>query len=127
MKTTAGALRATLQPLELRGLDDVEPAFAAMKAERASALIVLRNPLTTTHRARIVDLAATSRLPATYGDREFVDALLAVGACAILLRRNDDPRAPTPDARPAGRPAAPRRVGRGDRQAAQGQATRKRE
>ena len=74
MKTAAGALRATLQPLELRGLDDVEPAFAAMKAERASALIVLRNPLTTTHRARIVDLAATSRLPAMYGDREFVDA-----------------------------------------------------
>jgi putative ABC transport system substrate-binding protein len=74
MKTAAGVLRATLQPLELRGLDDVEPAFAAMKAERASALIVLRNPLTTTHRARIVDLAATSRLPAMYGDREFVDA-----------------------------------------------------
>jgi len=74
MKTAAGALRATLEPLELRGLDDVEPAFAAMKAERASALIVLRNPLTTTHRARIVDLAATSRLPAMYGDREFVDA-----------------------------------------------------
>jgi putative ABC transport system substrate-binding protein len=74
MKTAAGALRATLQPLELRGLDDVEPAFAAMKAERASALIVLRNPLTATHRARIVDLAATSRLPAMYGDREFVDA-----------------------------------------------------
>jgi len=45
-----------------------------MKAERASALIVLRNPLTATHRARIVDLAATSRLPAMYGDREFVDA-----------------------------------------------------
>ena len=74
MKTAAGVLRATLQPLELRGLDDVEPAFAAMKAERASALIVLRNPVTTTHRARIVDLAATSRLPAMYGDREFVDA-----------------------------------------------------
>jgi putative ABC transport system substrate-binding protein len=74
MKTAAGALRATLQPLELRGLDDVEPAFAAMKAERASALIVLRNPLTATHRARIVDLAATSRLPVMYGDREFVDA-----------------------------------------------------
>jgi len=74
MKSAAGALRATLQPLELHGLDDLEPAFAAMKAERASALIVLRNPLTTTHRARIVDLAATSRLPAMYGDREFVDA-----------------------------------------------------
>ena len=64
----------TLQPLGLRGLDDVEPAFSAIKGERANALIVLRNPLTATHRTRIVDFAAKSRLPSMYGDKEFVDA-----------------------------------------------------
>ena len=74
MKVAAGALRVTLQPLGLRGLDDVEPAFSAIKGERANALIVLRNPLTATHRPRIVDFAAKSRLPAMYGDREFVEA-----------------------------------------------------
>jgi putative ABC transport system substrate-binding protein len=74
MKVAAEALRVTLQPLELRGLDDVEPAFSAIKRERANALIVLRNPLTTTHRTRIADFAAKNRLPAMYGDREFVDA-----------------------------------------------------
>ena len=74
MKIAAGILRVTLQPTELRRLDDFEPAFSAIKGERANALIVLRNPLTATHRTRIVDFAAKSRLPAMYGDREFVDA-----------------------------------------------------
>ena len=74
MKVAAGALRVTLQPLGLRGVDDFEPAFSAIKGERAHALIVLRNPLTATHRTRIVDFAAKSRLPAMYGDREFVEA-----------------------------------------------------
>jgi putative ABC transport system substrate-binding protein len=74
MKVAAGALRVTLQALELRSLDDFEPAFSAIKGERANAVIVLRNPLTTTHRTRIVDFAAKSRLPAMYGDKEFVDA-----------------------------------------------------
>jgi putative tryptophan/tyrosine transport system substrate-binding protein len=73
MKVAAEALRVTLQPLELRGLDDFEPAFSVIKEKRADALIVLRNPVTTTHRTRIVDFAAKRRLPAIYGDREFVD------------------------------------------------------
>jgi putative tryptophan/tyrosine transport system substrate-binding protein len=74
MKVAAGALRVKLQLLELRGLDDFEPAFLVIKGERANALIVLRSPLTTTHRATIVDFATKSRLPSMYGDREFVDA-----------------------------------------------------
>jgi putative ABC transport system substrate-binding protein len=74
MKVAAEGLRVTLQPLELRGVDDFEPAFSAIKGERANALIALRNPLTTTHRTRIVDFAAKSRLPAIYPDGEFVDA-----------------------------------------------------
>ena len=74
MKVAAGGLRVKLQLLELRGLDDFEPAFLAIKGERANALIVLRSPLTTTHRATIVDFATKSRLPSMYGDGEFVDA-----------------------------------------------------
>ena len=74
MQVAAGALRVTLQPLELRGVDDFEPALSAIKRDRANALIAIRGPLTTTHRARIVDFAATSRIPAMYADGEFVDA-----------------------------------------------------
>ena len=71
MKAAARELRVTL--LELRSLDDFEPAFAAILGERANALIALRGPLITRHRTRIVDLAAKSRLPAIYTDGEFVD------------------------------------------------------
>ena len=74
MKVAAGALQVTLQSLEVRGVDDFEPAFSAIKKDRANALIALRNPLTATHRTRIVDFAAKSRLPAIYRDGEFVDA-----------------------------------------------------
>jgi putative tryptophan/tyrosine transport system substrate-binding protein len=74
MKVAAGRLRVTLQPLALRGLDDFEPAFSAIKSQTAHALIVLRNPLTATHRVRIVDFVARNRLPAIYPDREFIDA-----------------------------------------------------
>jgi len=73
MKAAARELRVTLQLLELRSLDDFEPAFAAILGERANALIALRSPLTTRQRTRIVDLAAKSRLPAIYTDGEFVD------------------------------------------------------
>lgn len=74
LKVMAERLRVTLQLLELRGVDDFAPAFAAIKAERASALLTLRNPLSATHRARIVDFAAKNRLPAIYPDREFGEA-----------------------------------------------------
>ena len=74
MKVAAAALHVTLQPLELLSLDDLESAFSAIKSERANALIVFRGPITTTHRTKIVDFAAKSRLPSIYADKEFVDA-----------------------------------------------------
>ncbi len=73
MKVAAGGLRITLQPLEVRGPDDFEPAFSAIKKEHASALIVLRNVITYTYGTRIVDLTAKSKLPAMYPDRVLVD------------------------------------------------------
>jgi putative tryptophan/tyrosine transport system substrate-binding protein len=74
MKVAAEALRVTLQRLEVRGPDDFEPAFSAIKRERASALIVLRNNLIRTHLAQIVGLAIKSRLPALYPDSFSTDA-----------------------------------------------------
>jgi putative tryptophan/tyrosine transport system substrate-binding protein len=74
MKLAAGAVRVNLQPIELHDAHDFDPAFAAIRKERAEAVIALRNPLTATYRTRIVDFAAKSRLPVIYPDREFVDA-----------------------------------------------------
>jgi putative ABC transport system substrate-binding protein len=74
MKVAAEVLRVTLQRLEVRGPDDFEPAFSAIKRERASALIVLRNNLIRAHLAQIVGLAIKSRLPALYPDSFSTDA-----------------------------------------------------
>ncbi len=70
----ARKLRVQLQPLELRGPEDLEGAFRAATRGRAGALLAFDDVLTTGHRSRIVALAARSRLPAMYGFREFPDA-----------------------------------------------------
>jgi putative tryptophan/tyrosine transport system substrate-binding protein len=74
MKLVAERLHVTLQALELRSADEFESAFSAIKAERANAIMTLRNPLSVTHRAQIVDFAARNRLPAMYPDKEFGEA-----------------------------------------------------
>lgn len=52
-----------------------------MTREHAEALLILGDPLTLTHRIRIVDLVAKDRLPAMYDLRESVEAggLMAYG------------------------------------------------
>ena len=67
----------------------VESAFSALKKVRAGAFIVLRNPVTSTHRKRIVDLAVKSRLPVIYSRIEFTEAggLMSYGAYAPDLYR----------------------------------------
>jgi putative ABC transport system substrate-binding protein len=84
MKPAAAELRITLQSLGLRGPDDFEPAFSAIKRERAGAFSVLRNGLFNDYRRRISDFAAKSSLPALYSDRVFVEVggLMSYGAYA---------------------------------------------
>jgi putative ABC transport system substrate-binding protein len=72
-EVTARALGVQLQRLEVRGPEDFERVFQAATKERAGALITLDDALVFTHRARVVKLAAKSRLPAMYGFRESVD------------------------------------------------------
>jgi putative ABC transport system substrate-binding protein len=82
MKLAAVGLRITLQSLEVRRPDDFEPAFSAIKRERAGAFSVLRNSLSNIYRPRILDFAAKSRLPAMYPTGDYVDAggLMSYGA-----------------------------------------------
>jgi ABC-type uncharacterized transport system substrate-binding protein len=74
LQASAPALGLTLLPLEVRKAADIEGAFAAMSRKRAQALFGATGVLTTEHRKAIVDLAARSRIPAMWGDREFVEA-----------------------------------------------------
>ena len=72
MKATEDAARTlgiALQRLEARHADELERAFQAARNARAGAVLVLDDAVFSTHRARIVSLAAASRLPTFYGLR----------------------------------------------------------
>jgi putative ABC transport system substrate-binding protein len=70
----ARSLGVQLQLLEARGPNEFDGAFAAMAKERVEALLVLSDGIFSSHRTRLADLAARSRLPAVYGIRESVEA-----------------------------------------------------
>ena len=81
----------SLRPLDIRGPGDFDNAFGSMIRDRSDAFIVLPEPLTTTHRQQIVDLAAEKRLPGIYPFGEFTEAggLIYYGPSRIdLLRRS---------------------------------------
>ncbi len=67
----AQSLGVQLQSLEVRDSGDLGKAFQAATRRRAGALLVLAGPVLFTHRKRIVELAAESRLPAMYGITEY--------------------------------------------------------
>lgn len=73
-KVAARALGVNLQPLEIRGHQDLDGAFQAATRGRADALVVLDDPVIFVQRARIVALAAKGRLPAVYGITGFAEA-----------------------------------------------------
>lgn len=54
--------------------EDLEPAFAAIRAWGAQALNVVSTPLTMRERQRIVDFANDNRLPSAYALPDFVEA-----------------------------------------------------
>jgi putative ABC transport system substrate-binding protein len=68
----AHSLGVQLQAAEVRGREDLEHAFAAIKRQRAQALIMLRSPILVNNlMKRILRLTAESRLPAIYDDQRF--------------------------------------------------------
>ena len=74
VRAAAQVLGMTLQPVEIRGPDDIDKAFSAMTRERADALIAFSDPLIVSRGRRIAEFAAKGRLPAVYPSREVVDA-----------------------------------------------------
>jgi putative tryptophan/tyrosine transport system substrate-binding protein len=72
----ARGLGLHLHVVEVRQVDELPPAFAALPQARADALLVMEDALvlSTSLDGRIAALAATSRLPAMYGWLEYVAA-----------------------------------------------------
>jgi putative tryptophan/tyrosine transport system substrate-binding protein len=87
LQGSAQRLGVTLYPQGVQDPSQFTSAFAAMASARA--LIVVADPLTVRYRNQLVALAATYRLPAIYGFREFVDAggLMAYGASIPAMCR----------------------------------------
>jgi ABC-type uncharacterized transport system substrate-binding protein len=88
VEVAARALGIQLQPVPVRSPHDFESAFKAVSG--ADGLMPLDVAFFTTHRARLVELAVTSRLPVVYGNREMVEAggLMSYGVdFADLYRR----------------------------------------
>jgi putative ABC transport system substrate-binding protein len=79
-QASVGALGLQLQLLPVGGPDDFEAAFEA--ARGAGGLLQADDVLFTTYRARLVNLAISSRLPAIYAIKEFPDVggLMSYGA-----------------------------------------------
>ncbi len=69
----AKLLGLMLQSVEVRSSEELEGAFSAITRGAADALVTFSDPLTAVFRKRIVEFAATSRLPAMYGRREEVE------------------------------------------------------
>jgi putative ABC transport system substrate-binding protein len=73
MELAAGALGVKLQYLDVLGPKDIETAFRAASKGRADAVLVLRNPVSGTHRTQTLKLALKGRLPVIYNRSEFVE------------------------------------------------------
>ena len=89
VNVAAQSLGVHLQLQEARGPNEFEAAFTAMTKERVGALLVLSDVIFNSHRTRLADLAARSRLPATYGVRESVEAggLMSYGPSFLNFHR----------------------------------------
>src|SRR5215510_8509769 len=70
-QVAARTLGVRLEPVSIEGPNDFVSAGKAVRG--SDGLLFLESPLFTTHRARLAELASKSRLPAIYGQREYVD------------------------------------------------------
>jgi putative ABC transport system substrate-binding protein len=72
VQAAARKLDLEVTPLEIRGADDIAPAFEQLNA-KADALYVVDDALVTANRTRILTLALGARLPAIFNNRSFVE------------------------------------------------------
>jgi putative tryptophan/tyrosine transport system substrate-binding protein len=91
MMETARTLGLTTIPVEARGLDTLEQAFATMVKERAQAFVMQGDAVLYNYRAQIAEMALRNRLPAASFERQLAAAglLLTYGAdISDLFRRS---------------------------------------
>lgn len=90
LESAAGKLGMKLLPVEVRGRDEFESAFAAMAREHADAVVLLPDPVLFTARTQLALLAARHRVPVVSFQREHaeVGGLMSYGSSlAYQFRR----------------------------------------
>src|SRR5215471_11233383 len=81
LPANAHALKLTIEPWEIRAVDDFDKVFAALNKQRPDGLYPLTaGPVMRPNRQRIVDFALKSRLPAVYGGEVEAGGLMSYGA-----------------------------------------------
>jgi ABC-type uncharacterized transport system substrate-binding protein len=71
-EAAARTLSVQLEVVPVRDADDFASGLKAVRG--IDGILPAENPLFTTHRARLVDAVARSRLPAIYASKPFVEA-----------------------------------------------------
>jgi putative ABC transport system substrate-binding protein len=87
---SAAMLRVEVLPFEVQGAVSFDEAFAKMVTARVEALVLFEDALFGTERARLAALAAKTRLPTVYGQRNSVDdgGLMSYGPSITEAYRN---------------------------------------
>lgn len=84
-----GAFGARVQYVDVHEAANLLPALAEIKNGRNDCVIVLRNPVASAHRKRIIEFIEKSRLPAVYVSLEWVQS---GGLMSYALDVNDNYR-----------------------------------
>ena len=88
-RRAARVLGIRLQPIALKGSEDLDGGFAAIRRESAGAVTMLGSGLHVENFKRIAELSITAKLPTVAWQRRFVDVggLMAYGANEVALVR----------------------------------------
>ena len=88
-EATARARGLQLDVVGVQSAEDFEPALRAAMKRRVGGLVVLRDQVLLANQERLLTPAATTRLPAIYGNREFVDGggLMSYGPNLVEMYR----------------------------------------
>jgi putative ABC transport system substrate-binding protein len=85
----ARGLGSQIALVESRGESDFEAAFASLTLHRADALLIGAFPVFTSHRDKLVALAARHKIPAMYSNRDYAveGGLISFGASQAVAFR----------------------------------------
>jgi len=88
-QAAAPALGLKVIAVDVKGVDDFERVFAAIKKDGAGGLLVPADPTFGSERKRIIDFAAKNRLPAMYSSSDNAEAggLMSYGTNFVDLYR----------------------------------------